>query len=391
MPKLAAIFPSLRLHKATGQALVTLDGRDHYLGKFGSPASRLEYERLISIWLANGRRLPQSKAPITVAELMAAHLKWAKEYYRRSSHKDSQILSIKALFRVVRPDFGRLPVEHFGPLCLRELHNKMIALDWSRTYLNGQIQRLKRMFRWGASMELLNVEIYQALCTVPGLKKGRTSARESKRIKPVSQAAVDATLPFLSPMVADMVKLQRLTGCRPAELCIMRPGDINRRDAVWAYRPAEHKTECHDLERVIFIGPKAQKILGPYLQVPEDDYIFSPVRSETARRQSRSLARTTPLSCGNRPGSNVKRSPQKKPGKHYTSDSYRRAIHRACDEAKLERWSPNRLRHSAATEIGSSIGIVAAQVVLGHTSPDTTAIYAERNLDLAKNVIGQIG
>jgi integrase len=82
---------------------------------------------------------------------------------------------------------------------------------------------------------------------------------------------------------------------------------------------------------------------------------------------------------------------QKKPGKHYTSDSYRRAIHRACDEAKLERWSPNRLRHSAATEIGSSFGIVAAQVVLGHTTPDTTAIYAERNLDLAKTVIGQIG
>jgi hypothetical protein len=40
--------PSYRLHKPSGQAVVTLDSRDFYLGKYGSPESRAEYDRLIS-------------------------------------------------------------------------------------------------------------------------------------------------------------------------------------------------------------------------------------------------------------------------------------------------------------------------------------------------------
>src|SRR5262245_39738028 len=34
--------PSYRLHKATGQAVVTLDDRDHYLGRYDSAESRAE-------------------------------------------------------------------------------------------------------------------------------------------------------------------------------------------------------------------------------------------------------------------------------------------------------------------------------------------------------------
>ena len=49
--------PSYRLHKPTGQAVVTLSGQDHYLGKFGSTGSRAEYDRLVAEWLANGRQL----------------------------------------------------------------------------------------------------------------------------------------------------------------------------------------------------------------------------------------------------------------------------------------------------------------------------------------------
>ena len=52
--------PSYRLHKATGQAVVTIDARDHYLGRYDSAESRAEYDRLIAEWLANGRQLPAS-------------------------------------------------------------------------------------------------------------------------------------------------------------------------------------------------------------------------------------------------------------------------------------------------------------------------------------------
>jgi integrase len=61
-------------------------------------------------------------------------------------------------------------------------------------------------------------------------------------------------------------------------------------------------------------------------------------------------------------------------------------------EAKpIEDWSPNQLRHAAATEIREKFGLEAAQVVLGHASADITQVYAERNQKLAAEVIKQIG
>jgi hypothetical protein len=56
VPRLTKKLPSYRRHKISGQAIVTLDGRDHYLGDFGSPASKAEYDRLIVAWLDRGRR-----------------------------------------------------------------------------------------------------------------------------------------------------------------------------------------------------------------------------------------------------------------------------------------------------------------------------------------------
>ena len=71
MPKLSNSVPKYRKHRASGQAVVTLNGRDLYLGPHGTKASRVEYDRLTSEWLANGRNLPTGQAnDLTVAELL---------------------------------------------------------------------------------------------------------------------------------------------------------------------------------------------------------------------------------------------------------------------------------------------------------------------------------
>jgi len=63
--------PKYRRHKGTGQAVVTLDGRDFYLGKFGSAASHKEYRRLTAEWLAAGGQLPVgNESELTIAELL---------------------------------------------------------------------------------------------------------------------------------------------------------------------------------------------------------------------------------------------------------------------------------------------------------------------------------
>ena len=40
MPRLTRANPKYRKHRASGQAVVTLDGRDRYLGPHGTNASR---------------------------------------------------------------------------------------------------------------------------------------------------------------------------------------------------------------------------------------------------------------------------------------------------------------------------------------------------------------
>ena len=56
MPRLVRSIPRYRKHRASGQAIVNLSGQDFYLGPHGTKASKLEYDRLIGEWLANGRR-----------------------------------------------------------------------------------------------------------------------------------------------------------------------------------------------------------------------------------------------------------------------------------------------------------------------------------------------
>ena len=48
------------------------------------------------------------------------------------------------------------------------------------------------------------------------------------------------------------------------------------------------------------------------------------------------------------------------------------------------RWAPNQLRHSAATEVRKVYGLEAAQLVLGHASADVSQIYAERDMNKAR-------
>ncbi len=267
----------------------------------------------------------------------------------------------------------------------------MVDAGWSRTYVNKSVQRIRRCFKWGVAKQLVPSSTLEALKAVDGLRRGKTEARENARVLPIDDAIVDATVAKLPEVVGDMVKLQRLTGARPIELCTMRPCDIDRTGEVWVYSPVDYKTAHHDRERHILIGPKGQAIVLKYLARDPAMPCFRPCDSEAKRLAERRANRTTPLSCGNRPGTNRKSKRAKPAGTSYSVDSYRRCIHYACDRAKVARWSPNRLRHSAATEVRKQFGLEAAQLFLGHAACDVTQVYAERDLSKALEVARQIG
>ncbi len=129
---------------------------------------------------------------------------------------------------------------------------------------------------------------------------------------PVSSEIVEKTVPYLRPIVRDMVRLQLLTGMRPGEICKLRPCDIDRSSDIWEYKPRSHKTEHHGRSRIVFMGPEAQALLTPYLERDTGLPCFSPAESMAVFLEVKRQARVTPMSCGNRPGSNRKKKPKKK-------------------------------------------------------------------------------
>ena len=405
MNELKQRLPKYRLHKRSGHALVVLDGREIYLGKHGTSESLERYNREIAQWLQRGGSSgTETRDEITVAEVMAAYLKYAKGYYVKDGKPTREYEIIREVCRKILPLYSKEKASNFGPLALKTVRQTMIDEDWSRRYINKQMDRIKRMFRWAAAEELIPASIPQTLQMVQGLKKGRTQAREIEPVLPVADSIVERTLEYLPEVPADMVRLQRFTGMRPQEVTILRPSDVDRSGDVWTYTPSSHKTQHQGKQRTIFIGPKAQAVLLRYLVHGPGECCFQPRDSEAKRRAALHEARRTPKRTGNRPGKNRARKPRKKPGTCYSTGSYRRAIHRACDqafphptlcernqtdmsEAELEdfrawqsshRWSPNQLRHAAATEIRSKFGLEEAQVILGHSQADVTQVYADR-------------
>ncbi len=68
----------------------------------------------------------------------------------------------------------------------------------------------------------------------------------------------------------------------------------------------------------------------------------------------------------------------------YTPQAYSQCIRKVCENQGIPHWSPNQLRHNAATRLRKEFGIDVARAVLSHSSLSTTEIYAE--IDLAKAV-----
>jgi len=396
MPRLSNALPKYRKHRASGQAIVTLSSVDHYLGPHGTKTSKRQYDRLVAEWLESDRRLlPAQGDGITIVELCSSYFRFAKGYYLKNGRCTKVTPAIKLALRYVNNWYGKELACDFGPLALKAIRQRMVDDGHSRVYVNDHIDRIKRMFKWGVGEELVSSDVYNALAAVPSLRRGRTEAPETARVLPIGDDVVEATLPHLPAVVADLARFQRYTGCRPAEACMIRPCDVDRSSDIWTYTPDSHKTEHHGRKRVVFVGPKAQAILLRYLVRDAEAYCFCPADSEAKRRAVVHDARTTPLSCGNKPGSKQKkrgrRRPELQPGDKYSTDSYRRAISRACEIRNIEKWSPNRLRHTAATEIRREFGLEAAQVVLGHSQANVTQVYAERDASKGIEVAKLIG
>jgi integrase len=418
-------IPSYRFHKPSGQAIVVISGKMIYLGRYGSMESHDEYNRIVAEWLAGsatrqpGESTESLQADLTVARLMRDYYRHCQSYYVKNGAVTNQVRMIRLALGVLRRLYGHTLVRDFGPLALKACRAEFIKNELSRRECNRRTDLIKQAFRWAVENELAPAGTYHALQAVTGLRKGRSQARETTPIGPVPDEILERTITYLCPTVAAMVRLQLVSAMRPGELVIMRACDLNLSGPVWEYRPCFHKAEHHDKAKVIMLGPKAQEIIRPLLCLDFSNYLFSPIRADEEQAAARRAQRKTKLWP-----SHVKHQEKRRQARerkvlhdHYDVNAYRRAIARACDQAfphpslsqisekdlttdqktnlkawrKNYRWHPHQLRHARATLIRRRFGIEAAQAVLGHSELSTSEIYAEKNLDVAREVMRKIG
>ena len=353
-------LPKYCLHKGSGQAYCRIAGDMHYLGKYGSDASRREYDRIMGEFIANGRQAYRHPDEITVSQLIIRYLDHVET---ELSLSESRKKNISIALRTLNELYGNQPVVAFGPSALRSLRKQWIEKGLGLVTINNYVNITKQVFDWGGEEEIIPADITNAVKLVKPLKSGHTSAVEYDDIKPVSDETVQKTLPYLNQQYQDMIIVQRRISGRPQDIINMRPCDVDRSDDLWVYCPFTYKTKKKDVAknvcRKLFIGPRAQVILLPYLERCKDNpeqFVF-----------------------------------MRKSGKQYSTSQYGDAIAYACKKADIPRWSPNQLRHAGGTEVRNKFGLEYAQAVLGHANASTTEIYAKVDEEKAKIVAREIG
>ena len=127
-------------------------------------------------------------------------------------------------------------------------------------------------------------------------------------------------------------------------------GSLNRSGEVWTAELGDHKTRHHGKSRMLHFGPQSQLLLTKYLSADPSAALFGITRT-----------------------------------------AYCRSITRACEVAKIERWVPHQLRHTAADAVRQQFGLEHCQSVLGHSKADMTEHYAKAGTEKAREVALKIG
>jgi integrase len=389
-------IPSYRKHKASGQAVVTLNGVDHYLGRYNSVESKAEYDRIIGEWIALGRHLPAGPrgtgGPVgwLIKELISGYFAHCV-----ATKSAGEVRQIKYALRPVRELYGDTKATDFGPAAYKACRQRMLDAGLALATIRNRLGYVRQMVAWGVENEKLDGSALHRLQAVAGLRANQPGIKPPRKVLPVADGDIDSILPLLSPTVRTMVELQRLTGMRPGEVVIMSTSRIDRTVDPWIYRPIKHKTAYRGRDRVVPLGPRAQELLGPWLRANPDRPLFSPRESRAHYDANRPHGEGSTDRLRERWRRHWQKAhprravPRERDG--FSTNTYSNAVAEACRRAGVPPFRPHRIRHTYATKVRKEFGLEAAQVLLGHTQADVTQIYAERDLTKAVEVARRIG
>lgn len=319
MARKAQFPPKIHRH-SSGQARVHWRGTDYYLGPFGTPEAQAAYLKLLAeLGGPDGQPRAEPKV-LTVADALAL---WLVEVDRTRDPAGREPYHHRLMAKAVIRLYGTLPAAEFGARHLEGLQRALADGSWAAPedlpwytkhrvevklscgVVNHRITRLRTCWRWLERQGHVPPGTYAALKVVSKLKKRDRSVRHLPKRQPSTREQLDAVLPHVQPRlkkkpVRAMLELQWLAGMRSGEVRILRPCDIDRSGPVWLYRPHRHKTEIHDLPRVIHLGPECQRLLAPWLLgCPADWYVFRPMRNNGANKPfgAKAYARSVRDAC----------------------------------------------------------------------------------------------
>lgn len=291
----------------------------------------------------------------TVGGLVAAFMLHAATYYPQRRNRSSEVSNFRAAVAPLLMVYADLPMQDFGPLQLKAVRQLMIESGWLRSTINASCRRIRQVVSWAIGHQLLPSDQLTALKTVAGLRRGRSAAKDGEPVRPPKAGIVEATLPHLLPVHVAIINLLRLTGARADEICPLRGEQIDRTESEWRYEPTSHKTAYLGRSRVIWFGADSQAILTGWLRP-------GPMFTDPLRRRP------------------------------YNSKTLAKVIERAIKKHNLPHWHLHMLRHERATEIDRLTGSMdMSQAMLGHARIETTGMYCDRMVRLAREGAAKFG
>ena len=365
------------------------------LGLWGSPEVAEEYEKVRRKWYAGLLTEEANAEGVTLAYLFEEFLKMAVKKYRKP-----EIYVFRLVIGVAIELFPEKKAADFSATNFRTVRKVLIergsreVKPWARQYVNTIMKALRQIFTWGVSFDYVPPDVVAKIKSVPALREAEHEELDERTpVEEVAGEVVIRTLPFMPPVVADMVKLQRGACMRPGEVCRLRVGDLDRTGDIWRTQTKKHKTARYGISRFAAFGPAETAILRRRCAGKgADEYVFSPRDAMLERWEAKRAAQKSPMTPSQEQrGEEADAGKLLRFGECYISTSYYRAVKYAQEKARkagveIPEWFPYQLRHAAVTETSLAHGRETASLQAGHLSMKTTEVYEHKAEKIAVNL-----
>ncbi len=353
----------------------------HRLGREGDPDIQEKYVEFQHKMLQVRKAVPKKGVTLSILFLKYMELRLPKLHITDQAH-------VRKVIGLVLDDFGTVVVDDFDSVEFRRAQ-ELVALEgqrkgegkkvWSFSHVNKLMKYLVSVLKWGVSRKLFPASNLLEIKTVEPVGRG-DEVYELEVNEPrtdVPDEVILASLPHLSPILQDMVRIQRAACMRPSEVCGPRVLNIMTAKS-GVVTIGKHKTMRFQVKRYAAFSPAEMEILRKHCRGKgADEYVFSP----------RDAIRPTWESYGWDSAKIEEKSLFY--ADHYTPETYYHAIQYRLKKAReagvvIPRWFPYQLRHAAVTANSLRYGVETAAYIAGHKSIKTTEIYDHKGEQLAR-------